>query len=74
MILKKIQSSINNRFLASVIISLLSENPSKYIQQVIEVEGLGPVDNRPSTDELHRFVKKIVKVKKVTCDMGIYGA
>ena len=29
-----------------------------------KVDGVGPVDNRPSTDKLHHFVKKIV-----TCDM-----
>ena len=30
----------------------------------LKLDGVGPVDNRPSTDELHNFVKK-----KVTCDM-----
>ena len=37
-----------------------------------KLDGVGPVDNRPSTDKLHHFVKK--KQKKtdmwhVTCDM-----
>jgi hypothetical protein len=30
-----------------------------------KLDGVGPVDNRPSTDKLHHFVQK----KKVTCDM-----
>ena len=25
---------------------------------VIKLDGVGPVDNRPSTDKLHNFVKK----------------
>ena len=29
-----------------------------------KLAGVGPVDNRPSTDKLHQFVKK----KNVTCD------
>ena len=42
-----------------------------------KLDGVGPVDNRPSTDKLHHFVKKInknrnKKIKKymwhVTCD------
>ena len=32
-----------------------------------KLDGEGPVDNRPSTDKLHHFVKK--KHKKMTCDM-----
>ena len=31
---------------------------------VIKLDGVGPVDNRPSTDKLHHFVNK----KKMTCD------
>ena len=34
----------------------------------IKLDGVGPVDNRPSTDKLHHFVKK-KKNKKMTCDM-----
>ena len=34
-----------------------------------ELDGVGPVDNRPSTNKLHRFVKKINdNNKNVTCD------
>ena len=29
-----------------------------------KLDGVGPVDNRPSTDKLHHFVRR----KKVTCD------
>ena len=31
---------------------------------VLELDGVGPVDNRPSPDKLHHFVKKI-KIKKI---------
>ena len=36
--------------------------------QVQELDGVGPVDNRPSTDKLHHFVRKKER-KIVTCDM-----
>ena len=29
-----------------------------------KLDGVGPVDNKPSTDKLHHFLKK----KKITCD------
>ena len=32
-----------------------------------KLDGVGPVDNRPSTDELHHFVQK-KKKKKITHD------
>ena len=32
----------------------------------LELDGVGPVDNRPSTDKLHHFVKKN---KEITRDM-----
>ena len=32
----------------------------------LKLDGVGPVDNRPSNDKLHHFVKK---EKKLTCDM-----
>ena len=35
----------------------------------IKLDGVGPVDNRPSTDKLHRFVRKKRRRKKVTSDM-----
>ena len=34
----------------------------------IKLDGVGPVDNRPSTNKLHHIVKK-KKKKKITCDM-----
>ena len=33
----------------------------------MKLDGVGPADNRPSTDRLHHFVKKI---KKNTYDTG----
>ena len=29
-----------------------------------KLDGVGPVDNRPSTDNLHQFVKKNKKIEK----------
>ena len=39
----------------------------------LKLDGVGPVDNRPSTDKLHHFVKKKEEEKEkkkwhVTCD------
>ena len=38
----------------------------------VKLDGVGPVDNRPSTDKLQHFVhkekKKIKQKKNVTCD------
>ena len=39
------------------------------VKVVEELDGVGPVDNRPSTDKLHHFVRKKNKKKNVTCDM-----
>ena len=36
---------------------------------VKKLDGVGPIDNRPSTDNLHHFVQKKKKRKKVTRDM-----
>ena len=37
---------------------------------VPKLDGVGPVDNRPSNDKLHHFVKKkINKYIKKNCDM-----
>ena len=36
---------------------------------LLKLDGVGPVDNRPSTDKLHLMVKKKqTKKKHVTCD------
>ena len=34
-----------------------------------KLDGVGPVDNRPSIDMLHFFVKKKHTKRHVTCDM-----
>ena len=34
----------------------------------IKLDGVGPVDNRPSPTKLHHFVQKKKKRKKVPCD------
>ena len=33
-----------------------------------KLDGVGPVDNRPSTDKPHHFVKKNKNKEHVTCD------
>ena len=41
-----------------------------YMNWFIKLDGVGPVDNRPSTDKLHLFVqKKKCDMWHVTCDM-----
>ena len=39
--------------------------------KLFKLDGVGPVDNRASTDKLHHFVRKKIKKNKknVTCDM-----
>ena len=34
-----------------------------------KLDGVGPVDNRPSTDKLHQIVWKKKKKKIATCDI-----
>ena len=38
------------------------------LMSVEKLDGVGPVDNRPSTDKLHQFVKKNNKKKNLICD------
>ena len=41
-----------------------------FFKQLSKLDGVGPVDKRPSADKLHKFVKKTKKTKKTkTCDM-----
>ena len=35
-----------------------TNNPYKKTLYLKELDGVGPVDNRPSTDKLHHFVRK----------------
>ena len=39
--------------------------PGLLIRHTVKLDGVGPVDNRPSTYKLHHVVKK----KEVICDM-----
>ena len=34
-----------------------------------KLDGVGPIDNRPSTNKLHHFTKKKCDIWLVTCDM-----
>ena len=54
-----------NSKLGAVGISLKLSAPWAYNRKL---DGVGPVDNRPSTDKLHHFVKKNKKKNKNTCD------
>ena len=65
-----------NQLLASIRITITLKITSIYIYvcynyhkppsaQTIKLDGVGPVDNRPSTDKLHKIVTK--KIKK-NCD------
>ena len=49
---------------------ILNGNQNSY-RHLEKLDGVGPVDNRPSTDKLHHFVQKEEekKKKKVKCDM-----
>ena len=38
------------------------------VTPLIKLDVVGPVDNRPSMDKLHHFVKNKNK-QKITCDM-----
>ena len=43
--------------------------PGSAVQCCYELDGVGPVDNRPSTDWLHNFVKKEKNyIRHVPCD------
>ena len=46
----------------------LEEKDDSLNQLINELDGVGPVDNRPSTDKLHNFVWKKNKKKHVTRD------
>ena len=41
----------------------------KKIRFVTKLDGVGPVDNRPSTDKLHHFVKKKKIIIIIIIDM-----
>ena len=43
-------------------------HPVHAARAVIKLDGVGPFDNRPSTNKLHHFVLK-KREKKVACDM-----
>ena len=45
--------------------TLLHTNVSVWLYYLTELDGVGPVDNRPSTNKLHQIVQK---KKNVTCD------
>ena len=40
---------------------VICSSSSKYVWKL---DGVGPIDNRPSTDKLHHFVKSIRKEKE----------
>ena len=51
---------------------ILKTRRKKKIRKMLKLYGVGPVDNRPSNNELHHFVpqeKKNERKKSVTFDM-----
>ena len=50
------------------------QNSMKVPGKYKKLDGVGPIDNRPSTDKLHRLVKKNVThdMWHMTPDMGVY--
>ena len=42
---------------------------TRHIKYLIILDGVGLVNNKPSTDYRNQFVKKKRKMKHVTCDM-----
>ena len=49
-----------------VVVEWLPRSGPKGSHHVRKLDGVGPVDNRPSTDKLHHFVRR---KKIMTCDM-----
>ena len=39
-----------------------------HFNEPFKLDGVGPVDNRPSTHKFHHFVQKKQNKKNVTCD------
>ena len=80
-----------NRYKLSFSFPYLARNPSQQVQEqdwsraapspgweyCVKLDGVGPVDDRPSTNQLHHFViffiltKIKIKLlfKKIACDM-----
>ena len=54
-----------------IIATKYKANTDQILSLQHKLDGVGPVDNRASTDKLHHFVrkKKTKKRKKMTCDM-----
>ena len=72
--LRDLVSSVWEILLNKIVIVLKEEekfatcnNYTAFLPCVQELDGVGPVDNRSSTDKLHHFVKKIKN--KITRDM-----
>ena len=61
-------SSIYVRHEISPLVPYDSEQIFRKFMLKDKLDGVGPVDNRPSTDKLHHFLKKEKKKKNVTCD------
>ena len=64
-----ITESVSKAMLQNTFVTTKYSTPSQVVREAIgKLDGVGPVDNRPSTDKLHHFVQK-KEEKKVTCDM-----
>ena len=61
---------LSNVIKLSIVFGLILGNMNSRREN--KLDGVGPVDNRPSTDKFHHFVQKTTTrttKKKVTCDM-----
>ena len=61
--------------LATVVLveTVVTVGAKNFIQEKKKLDGVGPVDNRPSTDELHHFVliEFLFRVNKYIADNSL---
>ena len=50
-------------------VEYLEEKAHRLNELINELDGVGPVDNRPSTNKLHHFVEEEEKREEKNCDM-----
>ena len=58
---QKVSSNVSSKCLTKCLIKIPHQN-------VFKLDGVGPVDNRQSTDKLHQVFEKKKREKIVTCD------
>ena len=63
----EIELGKNSQFFVEI--TIMTRPPICFLIQTENLDGVGPVDNRPSIEKLHHFVQKKRRRKKVTSDM-----